>query len=613
MRPDMGPWFALALLVPLLYWFRRRPRKIRVSTLPFFQALAREHSESPWLRKLKKWLSLLLNLGIVLSILGALAQPLVRLDDSATHALILLVDRSASMSSQLSHHGPTRLDSAIQVLRQRLEALPDDVPVALLAFDRRTEVLSPFESSRTQLIETLMSIRPIPAEDRFDRACAMAQRMIDLHPTAVVWAVSDQTRRPPEGFNPQRWLSILPKRFPPVDNLGITAFDLRPTPLGQGNYQVYARVQRSMGADPAPPRPFRVEVKLEGRVGSVRKFELAPGGSEELVFDLEASGAELVELRIVHGGDALMMDDAVASTLPQKKPLGIFASGGNLNPAVHLAMGGLIEAGDLAWCALPDEADILICEGTPPPDGTTASSLWIHPDLSHSGLQVGPKSPTVEVSTPKVLRDSHPLLFGVDPRRLRLLQDRELVNLAGYQTLWQGTWGPLLLAAEEDGRRHIVLAFDPVRSPGLLFDTAWPQLVANAMAWLEEPLLQRSRPEVLPCGTLYPLGREGLRWIDPDKRESTAELSSNSPSTPWVQLSRQGLFEAGQRKGSSWLLSRQETQEAGGQPELPADVQFGATWAVPGPWVGPWARFLLGLSLVLLLTEIWLFHRWTLH
>ena len=52
----------LALIPLALYLFRKRARRVPVSTLLFFRSLSREHQESAWLRKLKKWLSLLLTL-----------------------------------------------------------------------------------------------------------------------------------------------------------------------------------------------------------------------------------------------------------------------------------------------------------------------------------------------------------------------------------------------------------------------------------------------------------------------------------------------------------------------------------------------------------------------
>ena len=65
----------LALIPLALYLFRRRAKKVPVSTLLFFRALSREHQESAWLRRLKRLLSLLLTLLVLLLGVFALARP----------------------------------------------------------------------------------------------------------------------------------------------------------------------------------------------------------------------------------------------------------------------------------------------------------------------------------------------------------------------------------------------------------------------------------------------------------------------------------------------------------------------------------------------------------
>ena len=66
-------WLAL---IPLVLWlFRRQAKRVPVSTLLFFKSLAREHQESAWLRRIKKWLSLLLTLLVLLFAILALARP----------------------------------------------------------------------------------------------------------------------------------------------------------------------------------------------------------------------------------------------------------------------------------------------------------------------------------------------------------------------------------------------------------------------------------------------------------------------------------------------------------------------------------------------------------
>jgi hypothetical protein len=90
--------FLLGLIPVVLYLVRRRSKKVRVSTLVFFKTLAREHQESAWLRRLKRWLSFLLTL-LVLSLAVLILSRLIVRQDAADQyrTVVILLDRSASM------------------------------------------------------------------------------------------------------------------------------------------------------------------------------------------------------------------------------------------------------------------------------------------------------------------------------------------------------------------------------------------------------------------------------------------------------------------------------------------------------------------------------------
>ena len=89
----------LALIPLALYLFRRRARRVPVSTLLFFRALAREHQESAWLRQLKKWLSLALTLLVLLIGVLALARPTKEAAGETPGSVVFMFDCSASMAA----------------------------------------------------------------------------------------------------------------------------------------------------------------------------------------------------------------------------------------------------------------------------------------------------------------------------------------------------------------------------------------------------------------------------------------------------------------------------------------------------------------------------------
>ncbi|MCB1078258.1 MAG: BatA domain-containing protein, partial [Verrucomicrobiae bacterium] len=71
-------WLSLLAIIPVaLYLFRRKSKLVDVSTLVFFKTLAREHQESAWLRRLKKIVSLLLTLAMLLGAVFALSRLII--------------------------------------------------------------------------------------------------------------------------------------------------------------------------------------------------------------------------------------------------------------------------------------------------------------------------------------------------------------------------------------------------------------------------------------------------------------------------------------------------------------------------------------------------------
>src|ERR1043165_512652 len=162
LEPMMLAWMSLGLVALVLYLFRRKPKRVPVSTLIFFKALAREHQESSWLRTLKRLLSLLLTLLIIAAGSFALARAVLSLGSGQGQSVVILVDRSASMAAADSL-GRTRLAEALERIRQRVGGLPSSVEISVIAYDERPEIVLPLTFDRRLIPRTLdaLAVRPM--------------------------------------------------------------------------------------------------------------------------------------------------------------------------------------------------------------------------------------------------------------------------------------------------------------------------------------------------------------------------------------------------------------------------------------------------------------------
>ena len=120
--PSLLAWALLGLVPVVLYLVRHRPRVERVSTLLFFQSLAREYQEAVWWRKLKRILSFLLTLLVILMATAALARLVFAPSSGAIRNVVVLIDRSASMAAA-DEGGETRLDAAVEAAKRFVGAL----------------------------------------------------------------------------------------------------------------------------------------------------------------------------------------------------------------------------------------------------------------------------------------------------------------------------------------------------------------------------------------------------------------------------------------------------------------------------------------------------------
>src|SRR5213075_3025794 len=78
----------------------------------------------------------------------------------------------------------------------------------------------------------------------------------------------------------------------------------------------------------------------------------------------------------------------------------------------------------------------------------------------------------------------HPLLAGVDLHALLVRRAQKLAPVPWLEPVVQTDQGPLLLAGEYEGRRVVVLPFDP-RDSNLPKLAAFPLLMANVVEWLD--------------------------------------------------------------------------------------------------------------------------------
>lgn len=595
----------LALIPLALYLFRKRARRVPVSTLLFFRSLSREHQESAWLRKLKKWLSLLLTLIVIIAAVLALARPASDVGTNAPGAVVVVVDRSASMAAT-DAEGRTRLDAAKKLLQERLRALPDQVVLSLIAFDAKPRVLLSRSRNRRECLRLLAEIQPTPIEARPDAALTVTRRLAELEARSQVWHVGDVAFQDTEGlayaFSDVALSSPL--------NVGITGFQIRQAPLARDRYEAFVKV--SAAKSNSVKATSTLEVTVAGRLAQLRELDLEPGTSTSLILPLEGVRGQRMELRLKTEGDCLSWDDGIAAPLPQTRPLVVAWVAEKADPFTELAMTSMIEAGRIemlkgtpaSW-PIKDKPDVYVFEGwLPEAWPTDRPVIALNPPKSSGPVQLRRlQDPGLPHDSVRSVAPDHPLLFRVTTSRLAVTQTSVLDLGGSLEPLWMAGTEPVLAAGEINGQRLVVSAFSPARSEQLALLPAFPLLLGNALYWCAENSDAMSDLRVQHPGDL--LSESGLiQWTEWDGRQFSD--STDEAANGLLSIQRIGAWQSTDRSGTSVLASAAET-------DLPAASGIASTAVlkpiVASAGISDWPFLLLWIVLGVLLLESWLFHR----
>ena len=608
----IGWWWALALAMPvLLYLVRPRPRRLRVATLAFYLAPLGAPSDTPWLQRLKRLLSFLLTALLLLAAAAALAKPVVAPPADGLHTAVVVVDRSAAMGAL--EGGRTRLAAAVALARARLDALPPGAAVAVVAYDRRAEIILPRTADRREALRALAGLVPRPvAGDESHRAAALAlaARLAVIEAPGAVWECTDRADpgELPTGVAYER----LGVGSPATINVGIAACDARPLPMDAVHQELFLSLVASA------PCTATAEISLDGQPIALRTVEFTaavgdqPGKREErVVLPIEPGpNGGVLTVRVTTPGDALAADDVAELVLPPPRPLTVALVGPAPDPFLQLALAGF-SADQIAVQAVKPEAwkddlpaDVLLFAGWLPEHWPLGRPVVIcDPPHSLPPLTVTPLPEGVGVESPRTADPGHPVLYGVASPRVTLWQLAVLGADTGLSPLWSSAAGPLLLAGEVHGARAVVMSLALAKSERLALLASWPLLIGNSLLWAGQPAREAAGGRHCRTGDVIALRGTELRWAD----GTTAPLRGG-----WAELDRVGRWttDGGDAGTAAVFAAEASTLGAG---TAAATTTASAQWSAGGWFTGDLVPALVALAVALLLGEAWLCHRRGVH
>jgi hypothetical protein len=475
----LAPWMGLAglLAVPvvLMYLARENPLRRVVSTLLFWEGHAGRPHESPrWLR-LRRLVSLLLQLVFLGLVVLALARPVPPWEERFGRPVVYVLDASSSMGARDVR--PTRFAAAAEALGAQAGRLPERTALLLTGPQPRVAAGWTRRGLAPALREAAPGTRACDPRPTLDLAKAIAQDGGgDVHFfTDAVWN-GPLVDGLPEGVQTRVFGG-------PARNAGITHFSARRNSSAPGEVLVAARVAAGASADSTGSLRFRLT--RDGEVADVRDLRLDPGGVWEEMWTFQAEhGCSFGAALTGFAGDVLEADDSAEVAVPD----------------LDTVEAVLVSPPDVFWeaalAAIPsvrvtrvwppestlrgDASKLWIFRGVvPPADFEAAGLVMIQPaDSGFFGTLVGdmPAPSITEVADTPVTRFASLAAVGAS--------EATEFRPAGDATVHVASAGrPLIFGRWEGDRKWLVFALDPVRSDFVL-RAAFPIVLSNLVQGL---------------------------------------------------------------------------------------------------------------------------------
>jgi hypothetical protein len=499
------PWFLLgfALFAPviLLYLLKQRRRRVEVSTLMFWDKILRDEQTVTSLTRLKKLLSLLLQLLFIALLTLAASRPSLSGKLTGARRIVLLLDNSASMLVQegvaatvrsrassplqgttrdltVEATGKTRFDAARDKARGVVRGMSIGDSLMLVAVAAEADILHPFTDSKKDLQEAIDKLQPTHGGTDFKKALALVEQLPADDRETHVYLVTDGAFDPVEIHPPPRNRFAYLRVGAKADNVGISTFSVRPLPSSPRDFQVHLEITNDSEKDRRVP----VELRIGGRLADAFEFNVPAGKSlTRTLRQFSPEGGEIEAFADVQ--DNFPLDNHAYATLPRPRPIRVrLVTPENLFLQSALATDEDVELEVVKPDKFTESSAhaVTIFSGWKPPVTPPGNSIFIGDWPDDLGLKK-----RGELSKPLFTewQRDHPVNRHLALQNVTIEKAIGVEPNPAWQKLAASFNEPLVLLREAPDRNALVFTFD-TSTTDLPLRIAFPILVANAIRHL---------------------------------------------------------------------------------------------------------------------------------
>ncbi len=482
---------AVGLGVAVLYVLKLRRRVVAVPFAPLWERILRDKEATSLFSKLKRLLSLFMQLALLALLVLALGDPRAAESLVRGRTIVVLMDASASM--QATDVTPSRLSVAKDEVRKMIRGLGGADRMLVAQMDAMVTPLGPMTGDTSALERELGEVAPTDARADFPRALRFATDVLRDADRPEVIVVSDGALGPASDAAGAVHLGDAKLSYVRVgkegQNVGITEFSVRRYPLDKGRYEVMFELTNT-GA-----RVEDVELQLlgDGALVDITKLRLQPGERLPRFYPQLSGASRTLEAKIarVDGThDDLAADDHAFALLPERRRARVLVvTAGNAYLEAALLLDEYLDVTQVppagyAAAVVAHPWDAVVFDGVTPAEMPKANALYLDPRGPGSPVKVKEalKSPGFDR-----LDRRHPALRFTALDDVNIAAGHRLEPGEGDKVLGASNDGaaPILVAGSRGGYKFVAVGFD-VRDSDLPLRPAWPLFVLDCIDWFDD-------------------------------------------------------------------------------------------------------------------------------
>lgn len=483
----LGIGAAVGGLTVLLYVLRLRRRPVAVPFARIWISVLRDREATRLFSRLKRILSLLLQLAMVALLVLALGDPRLSIARDSARNIVVLVDTSASMTA--TDVLPSRLDVAKEKVRELFLGMGANDRMLIAGMDVSVTPLSTLTAEVPELEGALEGLKATDTAADLGRALRFARDALRAAENPEVILVSDGALADVAWQKEGQALGDVKFGYLAVGsggkNVAITQFSVRRYPLDKARAEVLLELSNMTD------QPIDVELTLtgDGEVIDVSRLRLGPRERLPRFFqDLAGAGHTLeAQLRLAGGGeDDFSRDDHAYALVPEKRRARVLlVSAGNTYLEAALLLDEYLEVKSV----LPQEPapeggfDVAIYDSVEAAfEESAAAHVYLNPPANGSPVR---RAREIQMFGFDTWDKKSPLLRFAAMENVQVLRGFALVPEVGDKVLGASNQGPILVSGRRKGKPFVVLGFDP-RQSDFVLRIAWPLFVLNTINSLTE-------------------------------------------------------------------------------------------------------------------------------